>query len=116
MLACRQCGAARFNQGGSCTGSAFYHFPLIATLQTQWSQWESWAKECYYPWEGHQSTPSVMTDIYDSPNWRQHVHLKTDDGNMGLILNADGMSMFKSAAYSIWPIFLMNANLPPELR
>lgn len=87
----------------------------MSALTTQWSQWRSWAEACYYPWEQHQLVPGAMTDLYDAPNWRQHLHLHTP-GNMGLVLNADGMSMFKSGLYSVWPIFLMNANLPPALR
>jgi hypothetical protein len=57
----------------------------------------------------------TMTDIFDSPNWKDKPHLQSP-GNMGFTLNADGMAMFKSADYSVWPIFLQNANLPPHLR
>jgi hypothetical protein len=110
---CAHCGAARFT-GKKANGTAFYHFPLADTLKMQWAQWESWSKECYYPWEGHRGTPEEMTDLYDGRNWKQHQQLK-EPGNMGLILNADGMSIFKTG-YSLWPILLMNANLPPELR
>jgi len=113
-VACPECGISRY-KNSTPQGHAFYYYPLAAALQMQWAHWPSWAKASYYPWEGHAVIPDSMTDIYDSPNWKKHPELEIP-GNMGLILNADGMSVFKSGKYSTWPLYLMNANLPPALR
>jgi hypothetical protein len=56
-----------------------------------------------------------MKDIYDTPNWKKHNCLSVP-GNMGFVLNADGMSIFKTEGSSLWPIWLMNVNLPPQQR
>lgn len=36
--------------------------------------------------------------------------------HLGVIINTDGISMFKSSRITIWPIYLQLANLPPLLR
>jgi hypothetical protein len=98
---------------GKKQGDYFYYFPIEATLQLFWSQWKDWATACYYPWEEYQL--GDRTDIYDFHNWKKHQQLETP-GNMGLCLNADGVSVFKSSKYSLWPLLLQVANLPPKLR
>jgi hypothetical protein len=57
----------------------------------------------------------MVGDHFDAATWKRHDLLKVP-GNMGLILNADGLSIFKSSKYSVWPVFVMNGNLPPEER
>ena len=111
---CPNCEADRYKHGKP-NGLLLEYFPLTSALQLLWAQWPSWAKASYYPWEGHQSLPEAMTDIYDSPNWKKHKELESP-GNMGMVLNADGMSVFQVGNYSTWPLYLMNANLPPHLR
>ncbi len=34
----------------------------------------------------------------------------------GLILNTDGVAVFKSSKHSLWPVYLSITNLPPHLR
>ena len=34
----------------------------------------------------------------------------------GLILNADGAPIFKSAGHSLWPIYLSVTSFPPQMR
>jgi hypothetical protein len=94
-------------------GQYFYYFPISATLQLFWSQWRDWAEACYYPWDEYES--GSFTDLYDFQNWKKHEQL-VNPGNMGLSFNADGVSMFKSEKYSLWPLLLQFANLPPKLR
>ena len=36
--------------------------------------------------------------------------------HIGLILNTDGVAVYKSSKFSLWPIYLALANLPPHLR
>lgn len=100
----------------------FYYFPLIPYLKKFWKDFPAWAKACHYPWEEHTQTAGKMCDFYDSPNWKKHECLKTgrrhasNSGNMGFVLNTDGMQFFKSTSSSLWPVWLMNANLPPKIR
>jgi hypothetical protein len=93
----------------------FYYSPVISWLQTHWRHFPSWAVQCYTPWDQPPSSPGAMKDIYDSPNWKRYP-LLAQRGNMGLILNTDGISMFEAGGYSLWPLVLLNANLPPKQR
>ena len=36
--------------------------------------------------------------------------------HLGLMLNTDGVAVFKSSKHSLWPIYLCLTNLPPEMR
>ncbi len=41
--------------------------------------------------------------------------LSTPEG-VGLILSSDGVPVFKSSKGSLWPVYLMVTNIPPQLR
>lgn len=112
---CPKCQTECFTDGNRSLLPYFYYSPVIPFLQMFWKSFPHWARSCYYPWDGHVSVPGLMKDIYDTPNWQKHNCLQTR-GNMGFVLNADGMAIFKSAKSSLWPIWLMNANLAPHLR
>jgi hypothetical protein len=111
---CPLCECPRY-KNGKPHGRYFFYFPLTEYLKREWAYNIPWARHCYYPWQGHASQPGEMTDIFDSPNWKKHPQL-AEAGNIGFVFNADGKSVFKSGSYSVWPIFLMVANLPPALR
>ena len=54
-------------------------------------------------------------DIQDSSSWKDAPFLNRQ-WNLGIALNADGLSMLKSTLYSLWPIFIIFLNLPPSKR
>lgn len=116
-IECPACEQPRYKNGDAKKpkGQYFYYFPLVEYLHLHWSHHPEWAKSCYHPWEGHKLKPGVIGDVYDTPNWKKHQCLSTP-GNMGLALNADGMSVFKSGNSSVWPLYLMNMNLSPAKR
>ena len=60
---------------------------------------------------------NVISDITSSMLYRQliqHHHLSCND--ISITWNADGIPIFKSSKYSIWPIQCMVNELPPHLR
>ena len=60
---------------------------------------------------------NVISDITSSKLYRQliqHHHLSCND--VSITRNADGIPIFKSSKYSIWPIQCMVNELPPHLR
>jgi hypothetical protein len=114
-VACPECKHGRYHCNKKPQGTYFEYFPLGSALKMCWAHWKSWAAASYYPWEGHVAVEDAMTDLYDSPNWKKHPELEVA-GNMGVVLNADGMSVFQTGSYSTWPLYLINANLPPHLR
>lgn len=93
----------------------FYYSSVISWLRTEWKWHKSWAEDCYFPWQRPQPPNGKMTDIYDSRNWKKYSRLR-EEGNMGLILGADGVSLVEKGRYSLWPIVIVNANLPPQKR
>ena len=61
----------------------------------------------------------VIRDIYDGKGYRDFVtSLSESDRHryVTTIFNTDGKPLFKSSAYSIWPIFLMVNELPFNVR
>lgn len=57
----------------------------------------------------------IAADIQDAPSWKQCPLLRTK-WNLGLSLNTDGMSVYKSSNYEVWPILVSILNLPPSMR
>lgn len=54
-------------------------------------------------------------DVQDGDAWKASKHLDTM-WNLGLALNGDGVRLWKSVAYNIFPVFMCILNLPPDIR
>lgn len=71
-----------------------------------------------YPFERQTST-GLIKDIQDGDVIK---HLMKPGGflsvpeHLGLVINTDGVQTFNSSKHSIWPVFLMITNLPPDIR
>lgn len=57
-----------------------------------------------------------LEDIYDGKEYRKHQHFVSQPGNITLTVNTDGVSIFKSANISLWPVWLAINELPPHVR
>ena len=60
-----------------------------------------------------------MEDIYDGERWKelsQRGGILAGDFNTAWLLNTDGVQVYKSGRYSIWPVYLMCMNLPNNMR
>ncbi len=53
--------------------------------------------------------------MQDGETWKQSGILQERFG-LGLALFADGLSMFNSNQYSVWPAYVFCLNLPPDER
>ncbi len=58
----------------------------------------------------------MIRDVYDGSLYRKHQEFLTAPGNVSFIVNTDGVQLFRSSAYSIWPIWLVMNELPPNER
>lgn len=63
----------------------------------------------------HPREPGVLADIYDSQLYQAlagHQGPLADEHNISLIMNTDGVEVFKSTKLSLWPALLMINELP----
>ena len=67
--------------------------------------------------ESHRS--GLINDIQDGSGFRKKEQLYgplTTPESLGLILFTDGVPLWKSSSRSLWPIYLVVSNLPPNMR
>ncbi len=61
----------------------------------------------------------TLTDIYDGSTYSQHMSeggFLRDPMNISLVMNTDGVQVFKSSGISLWPVYFVINELPPLLR
>ena len=58
----------------------------------------------------------VIRDIQHGEKYREVGSFLSHFGNWTLLMNTDGVQIFKSSSVSIWPIWLVINELPPPLR
>ena len=59
---------------------------------------------------------SDIRDVMDGNEYQKHRCFLSEPGNVSLLLNTDGVSMFRSSTISLWPIWLVINELPPHIR
>lgn len=60
-----------------------------------------------------------IEDVYDGKLYKdqfQHGGLLAQSFNLSFKLNTDGVAVFKSSKFGVWPLFLSINELPPHLR
>ncbi|XP_073716926.1 uncharacterized protein [Misgurnus anguillicaudatus] len=70
-----------------------------------------------YKWTRVKSSPDSVQDIFDGAMYKS-VDLLNDPGqfNLSLTWNVDGVPIFKSSPFHIWPIQVVINELPPDMR
>ncbi len=61
----------------------------------------------------------TLTDIHDGSVYLQHMHsdgFLRNPNNISLTMNTDGVQVFKSSGASLWPVYFLVNELPPQLR
>ena len=59
------------------------------------------------------SNPGKIADICDGLLYRRFKSKRgSNENSISVVLNTDGVVVFKSTNYSIWPVFLMVNELP----
>ena len=58
----------------------------------------------------------MIRDIYDGALYQKHRQLLMIPGNVSFLMNTDGVLIFRSSMYSIWPVWLVMNGLPPNER
>lgn len=66
-----------------------------------------------------ESTDEVIRDVYDGYQYKklfQNNGVLSKKNNISLKVNTDGVPIFKSSGFSIWPIYFQINELPPIKR
>ena len=58
----------------------------------------------------------VFRDVYDGVEYRKHSEFLSHPAHVSLLLNTDGVAIFRSSAVSIWPVWVMINELPRAVR
>lgn len=57
-----------------------------------------------------------MHDIYNGEGYKRHLDFLSHPANVSLLLNTDGVAVYRSSNISIWPVWAALNELPPSLR
>lgn len=57
-----------------------------------------------------------ITDIYDGEGYREFAQFLSHSSHVSLMLNTDGVALYRSSNVSIWPIWGVVNELPATLR
>lgn len=63
-----------------------------------------------------QSQNGEICDVYDGHLYRKHVRFLSNPANVSLMINTDGVAVFKSSSTSLWPIWVVINELPKRKR
>ena len=55
-----------------------------------------------------------IEDVYDSAH--AHGGILAEPYNISVKLNTDGVAIFRSSQFGVWPLFLLVNELPPLMR
>lgn len=58
----------------------------------------------------------TISDIYDGVEYKKHSAFLRQPTNVSLLINTDGVRIFKSSKYELWPVWMIINELPPSLR
>jgi hypothetical protein len=113
---CGNCGKEFVSENSMKNGNFFLYIPLQRQLENLLMDPEMYSMLTNRNLQDITQS-NVISDITSSKLYRQliqHHHLSCND--ISITWNADGIPIFKSSKYSIWPIQCMVNELPPHLR
>ncbi|XP_046564144.1 uncharacterized protein LOC124272946, partial [Haliotis rubra] len=103
--------------------SSFIYIPVIGQLQSLFSGLK---KSDLLHGGRVKDNPSAIEDIFDGKTYKDifeddffkgtHKGRKEKEIHISLQLNTDGVALFRSSNYSVWPLYLTVNELNPKLR
>jgi len=98
--------------------SLFIEIPIVSQLQDLYKQVFIWRTVTTHRFNRQRTNDDSVGDIYDGALYRQHWDsgFLKDYRNISFIYNTDGVPIFKSSKYSLWPLFLAINELPYSER
>lgn len=120
LIAPCRCTGRRHNEKGNANLVLHYH-PITAWAQRGFAC-ETFAKLARHRDEVEAGPPSdAIRDIYDGQAYKKLLErdprFREDSRHMVLAMYTDGVLVHKdNVAFSVWPLLLVNMNLPPDIR
>ena len=123
---CNKCFGERNSKEDPCAicegnpgVSYFITVSIIQQLQKMFSR-EGFVESLNYRFTRQKTNENNLEDIYDGQIFKGFINGVINRLNiqnfLAFLWNTDGISVFKSSKFSIWPFFLVNILLPPEQR
>ena len=75
--------------------------------------------DCWEPLQERFKVPPSETeirDVYDGAKYKEHSLFLSTPQNVSLLINTDGVAIFRSSAVSVWPVWIMINELPRSMR
>ena len=63
-----------------------------------------------------QQRTDEIADVYDGKGYKQHHAFLSHPEHISLLINTDGVAIYRSSSVSIWPVWGVVNELPPTLR
>lgn len=57
-----------------------------------------------------------ISDIYDGSGYKQYAEFLSHPAHVSLLINTDGIAIYRSSSVSIWPVWGVINELPATLR
>lgn len=117
-----KCGLDRWKPGSKVPYKTYDHIPLIPRLRLQYADPNRARMFTTYRQsaETANSSANLTTDFWNSRLFRsqkQKKNLYQNPTDLAFFMSTDGVRVFKTRTnYIIWPIILINLNLPPHER
>jgi len=109
---CAECSNINKYDSNIKTGNFFIMLPLESQLRDLLEKPE--IQSVLYLNRG--SDDGVFRDVCDGHNYKKHSELGSDTHNISTVWNTDGVPVFESSNYSIWPVYHMINELPYDIR
>lgn len=125
---CKYCGEMRYEWYGTSTGrrrrsrKTFLYNPLIPRLQVQYANKTRAATLQNYPLSlttsPRPANDHALQDFWDGSHYAtlKDKGLFDDNRTVAFQFSTDGVSLVRQKNFSLWPIILINYNLPPAER
>ena len=109
--------SARDPSGDLVKKTFFIEIPIASQLQALFAQVSIWDMVTTYRFR-RERTEDILGEIYDGTLYRKHWESGFLKGarNISVLYNTDGVPIFKSSKFSLWPIYLAINELPYSER
>ena len=62
---------------------------------------------------------NVLSNVgmsYDGDGYKKHAEFLSHPANISILMNTDGVALYRSSNVSLWPVWGVINELPPKLR